>query len=154
MYMSRIQADRPRDQAVEHPDAIRRTSDDIFKENGRMPLRIPNLPRASLTALAMAMVAAVIAVVAATDHQAAAAESSDTPCEPADGVCQDRRALEAIYDATGGTQWRNSANWKTDAALSQWHGVQTDATGRVLKLRLHNNNLSGSLPSDWATSPN
>ena len=63
------------------------------------------------------------------------------------GATADRAVLEALYDATGGPTWKNSANWKTDAPLHQWSGVETDADGRVTWLRLWFNGLSGPIPS-------
>ena len=60
----------------------------------------------------------------------------------------DRAALVALHDATGGTNWTNSSNWKSDSHLSQWHGVRTDASGRVTSLILEDNGLRGSLPEE------
>lgn len=62
-------------------------------------------------------------------------------------AASDRTALTALYDATGGATWENSTNWKTNAPLNQWFGVQTDATGRVIEIRLRENALTGSLPT-------
>ena len=59
----------------------------------------------------------------------------------------DRQVLEAFYDATGGSSWLTSTNWKTSAPLGQWHGVKTDADGRVIALLLPRNNLIGTIPS-------
>ena len=42
----------------------------------------------------------------------------------------------------------NSSNWKSDSNLSQWHGVRTDASGRVTSLMLEKNGLRGSLPQE------
>ena len=73
-------------------------------------------------------------------------------------AASDRAALEAFYDATGGSSWTNSTNWLTDAPLSDWFGVTTDDSGRVTELRLIYNGLAGALPpalgdcsdsSDW-----
>ncbi len=63
-----------------------------------------------------------------------------------DRAATDRAALEALYDATGGEGWTNRTNWKTAAALGDWHGVTTDADGRVTGLDLHRNGLAGPLP--------
>ena len=63
-----------------------------------------------------------------------------------DDVASDRAALEALYDATGGEGWTNRTNWKTAARLGDWHGVTTDADGRVTGLDLHRNGLAGPLP--------
>ena len=60
-------------------------------------------------------------------------------------VASDQAALEALYDAAGGASWTNSANWKTSAPLGDWHGVTTDAAGRVTELALRDNNLAGSI---------
>ena len=59
----------------------------------------------------------------------------------------DRAALVAFYDATGDPGWRTSTNWKTDAPLREWHGVQTDVDGRVSRLRLGGNGLTGQMPA-------
>ena len=69
------------------------------------------------------------------------------PVEGEGTVDSDRTALEALYDATGGPNWNNSRNWKTDAPLSEWEGVLTNANG-VWAIRLDDNNLTGSLPRE------
>ena len=58
----------------------------------------------------------------------------------------DRAALEAFYDATGGPGWTDNTNWKTAAPLDDWHGVTTDAGGRVVGVNLFENGLAGPLP--------
>ena len=60
-------------------------------------------------------------------------------------VATDRAALEALYDATGGSSWTTSTFWKTGAPLSAWHGVTTDEDGRVTELSLVQNQLSGTI---------
>ncbi len=60
----------------------------------------------------------------------------------------DRAALEALYDATGGANWTDSTNWKTSAPLGEWHGVTTDAAGRVTGLYLDRNGLTGPIPGE------
>ena len=59
----------------------------------------------------------------------------------------DRAALEAFYYATGGPSWNNSSFWLSSAPLQSWHGVWTDADGRVTSFEIKNNNLRGVLPS-------
>ena len=68
------------------------------------------------------------------------------PAVAQDGVESDRAALEALYDATGGAGWTHSANWKTTAPVGEWHGVTTDADGRVTRLHLRSNGLDGLIP--------
>ena len=60
----------------------------------------------------------------------------------------DRTALIALYDATNGPSWANNANWASEAPLRQWHGVTTDADGRVIELSLQENGLRGELPPE------
>ena len=68
------------------------------------------------------------------------------PAVAQDDVESDRAALEALYDATGGAGWTHSTNWKTTAPVGEWHGVTTDADGRVTGLHLNFNNLTGRIP--------
>ncbi len=66
-------------------------------------------------------------------------------------ISSDRAALVALYNATDGPNWTNSANWLTDAPLGDWEGVTTDATtGRVVGLDLSENNLTGPIPPELA----
>ncbi len=67
----------------------------------------------------------------------------------------DRTALVALYEATDGPNWTNNDNWLTDAPLREWYGVETDASGRVVRLDLSGrfdggdrtgNGLLGSIP--------
>ena len=62
-------------------------------------------------------------------------------------VVTDKAALEAFYEATGGSSWTTSTDWKTEEPLSAWHGVDTDADGRVTRLDLHDNQLTGEIPA-------
>ena len=66
----------------------------------------------------------------------------------------DRAVLGAFYDATGGANWNNNTNWKTDRPLSEWHGVRTDDDGRVIDLVLRVNNLSGAIPRELGSLTN
>ena len=71
----------------------------------------------------------------------------------------DRVALVALYEATDGPNWIDNENWLSDAPLREWHGVDTDASGRVVRLRLRGrwdsetrvwipHGLSGSIPPE------
>ena len=62
----------------------------------------------------------------------------------------DREVLEALYHATGGPDWINRTNWLSDAPLSEWFGVVTDGSGRVTRLTLPGNQLSGAIPPELA----
>ena len=82
------------------------------------------------------------------EHEAAGFPplESVTPACPAESP--DRDALVAFYNATGGPGWTNKANWLSDAPVCQWHGVFTDADGRVIILSLEENGLSGAIPTE------
>ena len=70
------------------------------------------------------------------------------------GTLTDREILEILYHTTGGPGWSESENWLTDAPLKRWHGVDTDAAGRVVELSLRGNwlfdsfGLKGQLPPE------
>lgn len=56
---------------------------------------------------------------------------------------RDRAALVALFRSTGGASWSENTNWDTDVQLSEWHRVEVDDEGRVVSLKLGNNNLQG-----------
>ena len=58
----------------------------------------------------------------------------------------DREALEALYRATEGPNWQANTNWTSDEPLDTWYGVTTDGRGRVTRVELPVNNLSGQVP--------
>ena len=66
----------------------------------------------------------------------------------------DREALVALYEATGGANWRSKTNWLSDRPLGEWHGVATDPNGRVTSLLLFDNQLSGGIPSQLGNLSN
>ena len=55
----------------------------------------------------------------------------------------ERDILFALYEATGGSGWKNRDGWLSDRPLDEWHGVTTDDSGRVTALRLQGNRLDG-----------
>ncbi|MDE2937621.1 MAG: M66 family metalloprotease [Chloroflexota bacterium] len=57
----------------------------------------------------------------------------------------DRKVLTRFYHVANGTNWNVDTNWLSESPLEQWHGVTTDALGRVIKLELQENNLAGTL---------
>ena len=58
----------------------------------------------------------------------------------------ERGALIALYEATDGDNWTRSDNWLTYEPHSSWYGVFTDRYGRVVRLELSDNGLSGPIP--------
>ena len=61
---------------------------------------------------------------------------------------KERAALVALYEATNGAGWTRNHNWRTDRPLHIWDGVGVDDDGRVVRLDLPHNNLSGILPPE------
>ena len=59
----------------------------------------------------------------------------------------ERAALAALYAATGGDNWKNNDKWLSEESLGNWHGVITDAGGRVTRLVLRQNGLTGTIPA-------
>ncbi len=66
----------------------------------------------------------------------------------------DIAALTALYNATNGDNWKRNRNWLSDTHISEWYGVTTDADGRVVRLNLYNNNLSGTIPPELGSLSN
>lgn len=78
------------------------------------------------------------------------AQIADTPKslpEPTDVVVRDRerKALIEFYEALGGHDWIERDFWGSDRPVGEWHGVATDADGRVVQLTIYDNNLTGAL---------
>ncbi len=67
------------------------------------------------------------------------------------GLNPDRDALAALYNEAAGPDWAIRTNWLSDVPLGEWHGVTTDADGRVTSLRLDRNNLNGPIPAVLGT---
>ena len=76
----------------------------------------------------------------------ASREGTGVECSTA--PLSDREVLVTLYETTQGPDWINAANWLTDAPLGDWQGVYTDASGRVVSLRLYENNLTGTIPTE------
>ena len=62
-------------------------------------------------------------------------------------LLKDSLALVALYHATNGDNWTDNTNWLSGDSVASWHGVSVE-NGRVNKLSLSSNNLTGSLPPE------
>ena len=71
-------------------------------------------------------------------------EGTGVECAP----LSDREVLEALYDVTGGPDWTHNENWRTDAPLGEWYGVEVDDQGRVVELGFVANRLTGRIPRE------
>ena len=66
----------------------------------------------------------------------------------------DRDALVTLYNATSGDNWANNDNWLSDKPLGEWHGVDVDDSGGVVRLNLIFNDLAGTIPADLGNLSN
>ena len=66
----------------------------------------------------------------------------------------DRDALISLYNATGRANWTNGSGWLSNAPIGQWHGVTTNDDGRVIRLDLRENGLTGPIPSNLGNLSN
>ena len=93
----------------------------------------------------------IIALTAFLTATLAIACSSATP--RAGDANTDRDALAALYNATNGSSWQDNTNWLSNQPLGDWLGVDTDADGRVTRLNLDFNQLSGCVPAKLLDVP-
>ena len=95
-----------------------------------------------------------ILLAACSDDPAITAPPPATPSPPPpERHAAERAALMALYDATGGTHWREQGNWNTARIIQNWRGVRTNSAGFVTELLLPNNNLTGTLPPELGDLP-
>ena len=76
------------------------------------------------------------------------------PAATAHADSADRDALVALYNATAGANWVNNTGWLTAAPIGEWHGVTTDGDGRVVRLSLSFNELTGPIPAELGSLSN
>ncbi len=135
---------------------------------GRLPGALGNLPRMTVLRIAdNALHDRLPLSLTALDLEEFHYDDTDL-CEPADAGFRDwldgipshrgtavqcpplteRDALVALYANTGGSGWTNRNGWLTEAPLSRWSGVEVDAQGRVVRLDLSGNALSGMIPPE------
>ena len=112
--------------------------------SGRLPLSLAGLSLQTLHYVGTGLCAPQDASFQAWLNSIASHEGAGVECAP----LSDREILEVFYDAAGGQGWVNSDNWLTDRPLGTWHGVEADGEGRVIKLELWHNGISGSIPPE------
>ena len=66
----------------------------------------------------------------------------------------DRAVLVSLYNTTDGSNWSTSTTWLSDKPIGEWYGVTTDGDGRVVELRLRDNQLSGPIPPELGSLAN
>ena len=90
----------------------------------------------------------VTAVGAGTTEVTAAYDSTTASIEVVVDLPEnDRDVLAILHDRTRGGGWTDGTNWLTDEPLSEWAGVETNDSGRVVGLSLSDNKLRGPIHS-------
>ena len=105
--------------------------------------RKPRSHRIAALSLTLALLTAVLAV-SCGDGPA----EPDPPPTPPPPIRPELVPLWALHESTNGPEWRRRDNWLTDAAVETWAGVTVDDQGRVSRLDLTGNNLSGEIPPE------
>ena len=82
----------------------------------------------------------LLIVTAVTAPWAAAQTCTGIP----DEECQ---ALYALYNSTGGPQWKDSTNWLTSEPVNDWEGITVEG-GHITKIILGLNGLTGPIPPE------
>jgi hypothetical protein len=54
--------------------------------------------------------------------------------------------LVKLFIETNGVAWTHKEGWCTAEIVSNWYGVQTNANGQIIGLRLNRNRLQGQFP--------
>ena len=70
--------------------------------------------------------------------------SNECYSQSTDDLKSDCLVLDTLYDDTGGANWADRTNWKSANSLDTWHGI-TVRDGRVIRIKLYNNNLTGTI---------
>lgn len=66
------------------------------------------------------------------------------------GTMGQRYGLAVFYYSTNGPSWNESDGWLSPNDYCQWTSIRCDTDGNVLSLRLNDNGLGGSLPTEIA----
>ena len=111
---------------------------------GRLPLSLANTPMEVLDYSGTSLCVADDPGYRTWLNGVARVTGTGVPCPP----LTEREILATIYGSTDGGNWTESKGWLADAPLDEWHGVDTDRTGRVVALRLADNRLSGTVPME------
>ena len=110
--------------------------------SGRLPLSLANTPMEVLDYSGTSLCVADDPGYRTWLNGIARTTGTGVSCPP----LTEREILETVYGSTVGGNWTASKGWLTGGPLDEWHGVETDHTGRVVALRLADNGLSGTVP--------
>ena len=112
--------------------------------SGRLPLGLAELSLAELRYAGTELCVPVDESFQAWLDGIVSHEGTGVECAP----LPDREILEVLYEGTAGPGWTNSENWLSDSPLGEWHGVGVDSVGKVARLVLGENGLTGQIPME------
>ena len=95
---------------------------------------------------------AIIIIALAAFLTATLALACSSATRRAGDVNADRATLAALYNATNGSSWQDDTNWLSNRPLGEWHGVSTDADGRVTELVFGSNCPASTIFAGWRQS--
>ena len=113
------------------------------------PSRVPR----GRTQMAKSIARFLVAVMAVA-AMALASVAGTGPAQAQTNTPTDRDALVTLYNATSGGGWANNDNWLSDKPLGEWHGVDVDDSGGVVRLSLGFNELAGPIPAELGSLSN
>lgn len=81
--------------------------------------------------------------------------SPSTPAPHPGAILSEQKAvLMQLYDALGGSNWKERIGWGSDDSICSWSGIICGLSGEgVVKINLKANNLVGELPTIIFTLP-
>ncbi len=100
--------------------------------------------RTPLRLCALALI--LVALLAACGGDAVPGEDAATAAPAPGSPATDREILVTLYNELDGPNWRTNENWLSDMPVGEWYGVTTDDNGRVTRLQLNINRLTGNIP--------
>ena len=129
------------------PDKVKRVSNVIIPDVAKAPVTrtaLAGLPVFTLPTPTPVPTPAPAATPTPTPAPTPAPAPAPAP-EPRPAWLPHWQVLIDIYHATDGPNWTNNTNWLSAKPISEWHGVWTSG-GRITRLYLDDNNLSGAIP--------
>lgn len=112
--------------------------------------------RAEIGWFAICVLLGMVSVARAQDNCAASTSTESTCSKPHESIpSEERQALIALYNATGGPEWKDNSGWLGGPGTEcEWHGVdcvhaeQQGAGLTVNAISLGQNKLVGTIPPE------
>lgn len=56
----------------------------------------------------------------------------------------EKQTLLTLFDSLNGNEWKDKTKWCSDEPIDRWKGVKVNRSGRIQKIILDDNQLSGT----------